>query len=379
MSYTDVVARISQLDSLIRGVDPGWATSGRSLVGTAGQGLVSGSPFSGVLETYAKSAAPAASTNVLAGSASYVSSYAGFASPLPGAKLTQAFGPSSLDLEPSGTMNGVTYAHFHNGIDLAAPLGTAVLAAASGTVTYAARQSDGAVVVKIRHDNGYTSLYAHLDPSLSVTVGQQVSAGQTIGRVGLTGMTTGPHLHFGLYTSGGTAVDPSSSLTAGHMPDPTTLLAPSHSDLGALTSVSGSAALARFDSISSTIPYAAEIRSAAVAQGIDPALLAALVNAESGFNAQAVSSCGAQGLTQLMPRTAASLGVANSFDPQQNLNGGAQYIATQLKRFGRVDLALAAYNAGPGAISRLGAVPDSKKGYVARIVNKWNSYQEAAA
>jgi hypothetical protein len=264
-------------------------------------------------------------------------------------------------------------------MDLAAPLGSAVLAAASGTVTYAGRQSDGAVVVKIRHDNGYTSLYAHLDPSLPVAVGQQVAAGQTIGKVGLTGNTTGPHLHFGLYTSGGTAVDPSTSIAAGHMPDPTTLLAPSHSDLGALTSVSGSAALARFDSISSTIPYAAEIRSAAVAQGIDPALLAALVNAESGFDARAVSSCGAQGLTQLMPRTAASLGVTDSFDPQQNLNGGAQYVATQLKKFGRVDLALAAYNAGPGAIARLGVVPDSKKGYVARIVNKWNSYQEAAA
>jgi Peptidase family M23/Transglycosylase SLT domain len=379
MSYTDVVSRISQLDSLIRGVDPSWATSGRSLVGTAGQGLTSGSPFSGVLETYANSAPPAASTNVMAGSASYVSSYAGFASPLPGAKLTQAFGPSSLDLEPSGTMNGVTYAHFHNGIDLAAPLGTAVLAAASGKVTYAGRQSDGAVVVKIRHDNGYTSLYAHLDPSLSVTVGQQVSAGQTIGRVGLTGMTTGPHLHFGLYTSGGTAVDPSSSLTSGHMPDPTTLLTPNPSDPGSLTSVSGSAVLAHFDAISSRIPYAAEIRAAAVAQGMDPALLASLVYAESNFHPNAVSGCGAQGLTQLMPRTAASLGVSDSFDPQQNLNGGAQYIATQLKRFGRVDLALAAYNAGPGAISRLGVVPDSKQGYVTRILGKWKSYQEAAA
>jgi len=380
MSYTDCLSRISQLDSLMRSVDPNWAASGRSMMNVAGTGLVSGDPFSGVLETYATasatSAAASASKNVLT---SFPSSYAGFSSPLPGATLTQSFGPSTLDLEPSGTLNGVTYAHFHNGIDLAAPLGTSVLAAASGTVTYAGQQSDGAVVVKIRHDNGYTSLYAHLDPSLSVAVGQQVSAGQTIGKVGLTGMTTGPHLHFGLYASGGTAVDPSSALAAGHMPDPSTLLAPNPADPGSLIASSGSAVLARFDAISSRIPFAAEIRAAAVANGMDPALLASLVYAESGFNPNAVSSCGAQGLTQLMPGTAAGLGVTDSFDPQQNLNGGAQYISTQMKRFGRVDLALAAYNAGPGAIARLGVVPDSKLGYVNRILGKWNSYQEAAA
>ena len=379
MSYTDVVSRISQLDSLIRSVDPTWATSGRSMLSTAGEGLVSGSPFSGVLQTYTNSAAGAASTNVLAGSSSYSSSYAGFSSPLPGSTLTQAFGPSSESLEPSATVNGVTYAHFHNGIDLAAPLGTSVLAAAAGTVTFAGRMSDGAVVVKIRHDNGYTSLYAHLDPSLPVAVGQQVSAGQTIGRVGVTGVTTGPHLHFGLYTSGGTAVDPSAALTAGHMPDPTTLLAPTPGDPASLSATSGSAVLARFDAVASRIPYAAEIRAAAVAKGIDPTLLASLVYAESSFNPKAVSSCGAQGLTQLMPRTGAGLGVTDPFDPQQNLNGGAQYIARQLKSFGRVDLALAAYNAGPGTVGRLGAVPDSTRGYVSRILNKWNSYQEAAA
>jgi murein DD-endopeptidase MepM/ murein hydrolase activator NlpD len=377
MSYTDCVARITQLDSLVRGVDPNWAKSGNSMINAAGTGLVSGDPFSGVLEQYATK--PAVTSTAASVSASALNSYASFSSPLPGSTVTQAFGPTSLDLEPPATVDGVSYAHFHDGVDRAAPLGSSVLAAASGTVTYAGRQSDGAVVVKIKHDNGYTSLYAHLDPALSVSVGQQVSAGQAIGKVGLTGNTTGPHLHFGLYTSAGTAVDPSVSLTTGHMPDPSTLLAPTPGDPGSLSAVSGSAVLARFDAVSSRIPYAAEIRSAAVANGMDPALLASLVYAESGFNAKAVSSCGAQGLTQLMPGTARGLGVTDSFDPQQNLNGGAQYIARQLKSFGRVDLALAAYNAGPGAIARLGVVPDSKQGYVNRILGKWNSYQEASA
>ncbi len=379
MSYTDCISRISQLDSLINSMDPSWAPGGRSILDTAGQGLVSGSPFSGVLQSYASSPAGSADSAASGVSASNGRSYARFTSPLPGAPLTQSFGPSSETLEPSATVGGVTYAHYHNGIDLAAPLGAAVGAAASGTVTYAGRQSDGAVVVKIRHDNGYSTLYAHLDPSLAVTVGQRVAAGQSVGRVGVTGVTTGPHLHFGLYTSAGAAVDPSSWLAAGNMPDPTTLLGPNPRDPSSLTEVSGSSALARFDAASSLIPYAAEIRSAAIANGIDPSLLASLVAAESSFNPKAVSSCGAQGLTQLMPRTGASLGVTVPFDAQQNLNGGAKYLATQLKSFGRVDLALAAYNAGPGTVGRLGAVPASTRGYIARILGKWNSYQEAAA
>jgi soluble lytic murein transglycosylase-like protein len=155
-------------------------------------------------------------------------------------------------------------------------------------------------------------------------------------------------------------------------------MGPSLADPGALNAAGGSSSLARFDAVSSRIPYASEIRSAAVANGIDPLLLASLVAAESSFRPNAVSRCGAQGLTQLMPRTAASLGVTDSFDVQQNLNGGAKYIATQMKRFGRVDLALAAYNAGPGAVGRLGKVPDSTWGYVNRILKTWSNYQEPA-
>jgi len=105
-------------------------------------------------------------------------------------------------------------------------------------------------------------------------------------------------------------------------------------------------------------PYAAEITAAAKANGVDPALLAGLVKQESGFKPDAGSPAGARGLTQLMPATAAGLGVSNVLDPVQNLNGGAKYLKQQLDAFGGdVAKALAAYNAGPGAVKRFGGIP----------------------
>jgi soluble lytic murein transglycosylase-like protein len=105
-------------------------------------------------------------------------------------------------------------------------------------------------------------------------------------------------------------------------------------------------------------PYAAEITAAAKANGLDPALLAGLVKQESGFKPDAGSPAGARGLTQLMPATAAGLGVTNVLDPVQNLNGGAKYLKQQLDAFGGdTAKALAAYNAGPGAVKRFGGIP----------------------
>jgi soluble lytic murein transglycosylase-like protein len=105
-------------------------------------------------------------------------------------------------------------------------------------------------------------------------------------------------------------------------------------------------------------PFGAEITGAAKRHGLDPALLAGLVKQESGFNPGAVSPAGARGLTQLMPATAAGLGVTDPTDPAQALEGGAKYLREQLDRFGGdVARALAAYNAGPGAVQRFGGVP----------------------
>jgi soluble lytic murein transglycosylase-like protein len=105
-------------------------------------------------------------------------------------------------------------------------------------------------------------------------------------------------------------------------------------------------------------PFAAEITAAAKANGLDPALLAGLIKQESGFNPTAGSPAGARGLAQLMPATAAGLGVTDVLDPVQSINGGAKYLAQQLKTFGGdVAKALAAYNAGPGAVQRFGGIP----------------------
>jgi soluble lytic murein transglycosylase-like protein len=109
---------------------------------------------------------------------------------------------------------------------------------------------------------------------------------------------------------------------------------------------------------STVSPYDGLIRAAAKRHDLDPALLAAVARRESAFDPTAVSKAGAQGLMQLMPGTAKSLGVSDAFDPAQNVEGGAKLLRGLIDQFGgRLDLALAAYNAGPGAVQRYGGVP----------------------
>ncbi len=118
-------------------------------------------------------------------------------------------------------------------------------------------------------------------------------------------------------------------------------------------------------------PYAAAISAAADRYGLDPKLLHALVVVESGYRPDAVSAVGAVGLTQLMPATAADLGVRSRLDIPENLSGGAAYLARQMLRFGDLRLALAAYNAGPGRVAEAGRVPDiaETRAYVAAVVD----------
>lgn len=109
-------------------------------------------------------------------------------------------------------------------------------------------------------------------------------------------------------------------------------------------------------------------------QGVDPDLLRAMTRQESGFKKKAVSNKGASGLMQLMPETARGLGVKDIFDPDQNIGGGAKYIRQQLDKFGgSVPKALAAYNAGPGAVEKYGGIPPytETRGYVKNITGNY--------
>ena len=124
------------------------------------------------------------------------------------------------------------------------------------------------------------------------------------------------------------------------------------------------------------IPYGAEIRAAARRYHIPASLLAALVRAESGFDRYAISHLGARGLGQLMPATAAELSVADAFDPEQNLDGSARYLARQLRRFGSYRLALTAYHAGPARAARgFDRAPAVTRAYVERVLRFERDYR----
>jgi soluble lytic murein transglycosylase-like protein len=127
--------------------------------------------------------------------------------------------------------------------------------------------------------------------------------------------------------------------------------------------------------------YEPLIAQAAAQYGLDPAVLHGLIEQESGFDPAARSSAGALGLTQLMPGTAASLGVTEPLDPAQSIAGGARYLSEQLQRFGgNIADALAAYNAGPGAVQSYGGVPPypETQAYVSKVLGYAAAYRQAA-
>jgi soluble lytic murein transglycosylase-like protein len=125
--------------------------------------------------------------------------------------------------------------------------------------------------------------------------------------------------------------------------------------------------------------YETLIAQAAQRNGLDPAVLHGLIQQESGFDPSAQSSAGASGLTQLMPGTAASLGVANPLDPSESIEGGARYLSRLMSQFGgNTSEALAAYNAGPGAVSQYGGVPPyaETQSYVTKVLGYAESYRQ---
>jgi soluble lytic murein transglycosylase-like protein len=130
-----------------------------------------------------------------------------------------------------------------------------------------------------------------------------------------------------------------------------------------------------------TTDYVDLINLTANKHAVDPALVRALIHAESHFNPNAKSRVGAQGLMQLMPATAQELGVSNAFNAQQNIQGGTRYLAQLLTTFkGDITLATAAYNAGPNAVRKYNGVPPytETKVYVERVGILYRRYQHAS-
>ena len=130
------------------------------------------------------------------------------------------------------------------------------------------------------------------------------------------------------------------------------------------------------------LQYEAIFDEASRTYGVSKSLLLAVAKQESNFDPNSVSHAGAQGIMQLMPGTAKTLGVKNAFDPYENIMGGAKLLRDNIRSFGSVPLALAAYNAGPGAVKKYGGVPPYKEtqDYVKKIMADLgnNSYRNKA-
>ncbi len=142
---------------------------------------------------------------------------------------------------------------------------------------------------------------------------------------------------------------------------------------------SGSVARVVLPSLADMQRYDGIVDMAARAYGVDKALVRAVISAESGYNAQAVSRTGAQGLMQLMPQTAKRYGVRNVFDPVENIHGGVKYLHDLLVMFkGNIELAVAAYNAGENAVMRYGRIPPYAEtvSYVPRVLGFYRRFQQ---
>jgi hypothetical protein len=230
--------------------------------------------------------------------------------------------------------------------------------------------------------SGFTQLvYGNLGVDLPRTSSQQATAGRPVASVAdarpgdlvffdYSSSRAGID-HVGIYVGNGkmiAAPQPGESVKVQDVGTPTVIRRVLPEQTTAAASTGGSALAG--------VPYADLFSRAADRYGVDASLLAAVASQESGFDSQAVSSAGAQGLMQFMPSTAAGLGV-NPLDPNSAIDGAARYLSSLTKQFGSTDLALAAYNAGPGTVSRYGGIPpySETQNYVRSVMNKAEAYR----
>ena len=231
--------------------------------------------------------------------------------------------------------------------------------------------------------SGFTQLvYGNLGVDLPRTSSQQATAGTAVASVNdarpgdlvffdYSTSRAGVD-HVGIYIGNGkmiAAPQPGESVKVQDVGKPTVIRRVLPQQTMAASSATGGAALAG-------VPYADLFTRAASRYGVDPSVLAAMAKQESGFNSQAVSPAGAQGLMQFMPATAKGLGV-NALDPTSAIDGAARYLSSLTKQFGSTDLALAAYNAGPGTVSRYGGMPpySETQNYVRSVMSKAEAYR----
>jgi hypothetical protein len=187
------------------------------------------------------------------------------------------------------------------------------------------------------------------------TAGTEVRGGLAAAKPGDILAFNSPVNHVGIYIGDGKMIEaprPGLSVRIIDVPETPTAIRRILPEGTAVGAVSGTTS-----TVPAGTPYAELFQAAAAKYGVDAELLVAVARQESGFNPKAVSPAGAQGLMQLMPGTAAGLGVKNPFDPAEAIDGATRLLKSLISEFGRTDLALAAYNAGPGAVHRYDGIP----------------------
>ncbi|KGH48496.1 lytic transglycosylase [Modestobacter caceresii] len=231
--------------------------------------------------------------------------------------------------------------------------------------------------------SGFTQrVYADLGISIPRTSSQQATAGRPVASLAeaqpgdlvfFDNTSSRPGIdHVGLYIGGGkmiAAPQPGDVVKVQDVGNPTLIrrVLPESTTTSPVTAAAGGGLAG--------VPYADLFTQAGARHGVSPALLAAVAKTESGFNSSAVSSAGATGLMQFMPATAKGLGV-DATDPASSIDGAARYLSQLTKQFGSTELALAAYNAGPGTVQRHGGIPPyaETQSYVQKVTRAAEAY-----